>query len=130
MNRPESKFGILLRHWLKANPRYTCSIETKDSGEKDSIPFSAITQSQIDWALAINSDKGVLLRVQAVAKGMPDYIYMRNEPAYFILKFPNSFSIISVGTFLLEKERSKRKSLTELRASEISIKTIKLNNKK
>ena len=126
MIQRESKFSILFRHWIKANKMLTCTFEMKDSRGKDSIPFSEVKQAQIDWGLAVNSDKGVLIRIQAIAEGMPDYAYFRNEPAYFICKYPKSFSIISVGTFLLEKERSKRKSLTELRASEISIKTIKI----
>jgi hypothetical protein len=128
MQKKESNFSILFRHWLRANKILTCSLEMKDSRGKDYIAFSEIKQAQIDWGLAINSDKGVLMRMQAVAEGMPDYIYMRNEPAYIVIKYPKSFSIITIGTFLLEKQKSKRKSLTEKRASEISVKTIKIKS--
>ena len=122
----ETKFSLLFRSWIKAHPRYTCSIELKDTRGKNSFPFSEVKQAQIDWALAISSDKGVLIRIQPIVEGLPDYIWMRNEPAYVIIKFSHSFSIISIGTFVLEKERSKRKSLTEERAKEISVITVKL----
>jgi len=100
----------------------------KDSRGKDSISFSEIAEEQINFALRCK--KGVLVRV-VVGKpdGSPDFILVKNDPAYFVIKYPHSFSIISIGTFLLEKERSKRKSLTEQRASEISIKTVKTTSK-
>jgi hypothetical protein len=122
----EKDFSIVFRHWIKANPRFTCSIEMKDTRGKDSLPFSEVKQAQIDWALAISSNKGVLMRTQAVSEGMPDYVYLRNEPAYIIIKYPKQFSIITIGNFLHEKEKSKRKSLTKERAEAISVKTVKL----
>ena len=99
---------------------FSCTIETKQT-TTDSIAFSEIKQAQIDWGMAIKSDKGVLMRVQAVAEGMPDYIWCRNMPAYFAIKYPKHFYIIDVETFALERDRSKRKSLTEDRARAIAI---------
>lgn len=122
----ESKFSILFRHWLKANPfKYACTFEIKDSLGKDSIPFSEIKEAQIVYAQAVGSKNGTLIRTQALNEGMPDYCYYYNSPAYFVINFIKSFSIISVETFVLEKKRSKRKSLTEKRAEEISIKTVR-----
>src|SRR5665213_2861278 len=90
----ETKFSLVFRAWIKANPQYTCSIELKDTRGKGSFPFSEVKQAQIDWALAISSDKGVLIRIEPIVEGMPDYIWMRNEPAYVIIKYESSFSII------------------------------------
>lgn len=98
----------------------------KDSRGKDSISFSEIKQAQIDWGLAVNSDKGVLIRTQAIAEGMPDYCYYRNAPSYIVIKYPKAFYIIPVGNLVFEKEYSKRKSLLESRAEAIAVKTIKL----
>jgi hypothetical protein len=125
MKHQESKSAILLRHYLKANPYHTCSIETKDTRGKDSLLFSEVKEAQLDWGMAIKSDKGVLIRTQAVSEGMPDYIYLRNEPAVIVIKYPSILTIIDVETFILEKKRSKRKSLTSTRAQEIAIKVIK-----
>lgn len=121
----ESKFAIRFRHWIKANPRFTCAVETKQT-TTDSIPFSSVTPAQLDFGMAIKSDKGVLIRTQAVAEGTPDYIYMRNEPAYIVIGFPKVFVIIDVETFMLERDRSKRKSLTASRAVEIAIVSVRL----
>ena len=125
----EADFGLRFRDYVKHNNCLSGSYELKDSRGKTSIPFSEVTQEQIDSALMCNSDKGNLIRViQGKPEGSPDFIYLKNSPAYIVIKYPNSFSIIGINTFLLEKERSKRKSLTESRATEISIKTVQLKN--
>lgn len=125
MVKREAKFTIRMRHWLRANPLYTCSLEAKET-TTDSIPFSDVPQAQRDWALAIESDKGVLLRVQAVAEGMPDYIYMRCEPAFVTIKYPTFFCLIRIQEFIDEDERSQRRSLVDFRAKEISTIVVEL----
>ncbi len=125
MKKREANFSLLLRHWIRANPQYTCSIETKQT-IMDSIGFSEIKKAQIDYALAIESDEGVLIRTQAIVEGMPDYIYLRNEPAFIAIKFKDFFVLIRIGLFLKEKKQSKRKSLTGNRAIEIASITVYL----
>jgi len=122
----EAKFGLRFREYIKYNKCLAGSYELKDSRGKSSISFSEVTQEQIDSALMCNSDKGQLIRIIQGTAGAPDYAFFRNSPAYIVIKYPHNFSIISIGTFLLEKSRSKRKSLTADRAEAISIKTIKL----
>lgn len=97
----------------------TASFEIKQTAT-DSISFNAVTSAQIDYGMAIKSKKGVLLRVQAVAEGMPDYIWMREEPAFVVIKYPKCFCIIDIETFVRERDNSLRKSLTEARAKEIA----------
>ena len=77
--------------------------------------------------MAIKSKKGTLIRVQGTA-GEPDYVYLRNAPAYVVIYFAKSktFHLIDVEAFLSEKTRSKRKSLTSVRASEISVVSVRL----
>lgn len=118
-NRREANFSTVLRHWLVANPLYTCALEAKQT-TTDSIPFSDVSQAQLDWGMAISSNKGILLRVQAVAEGMPDYIYMRNEPAFVVIRYPHFFVLILVEIFIKEKVMSERKSLTDKRARQIA----------
>ncbi len=119
MIRHESNFGQLLRHWLKANPRYSCAFELKQS-KNHSIPFSCLEEHQADYLEAINGPKGALVRVQGT-NGEPDYIYLRDFPACVAIRYPNGFVLIGIGTFLLEKSRAKKgKGLTWVRAQEIS----------
>lgn len=126
MIKHESKASIIFRHWLRANPLYTCAIEMKDTRGASSLAFSEVKQAQRDFGMAIKSDKGILIRVDAVVEGYPDYIYLRNEPAYIPIKYPKSICIIDIETFILEDKRSKRRSLLESRAKDIAIKVIPL----
>lgn len=124
MKKREADFGVLLRHWLKANPRHDCALELKQTSGS-SIPFSCLEPQQIDYLQAIKSDKGVLIRVQGV-NGEPDYVYLRNAPACVVIKFPKEFHLIDIDTFVMEKKRSIRRSLTNARARDISTVSIQL----
>ena len=118
----EADFGVDFRRWIEKNPRYSSAFELKQTS-KSSIPFSCVEEKQLVYGLAIKSDKGTLIRVQGI-NGDPDYIWCRNMPYNIVIKYPTMFCLIDVETFILEKERSKRKSLTSDRAKEIAIKAI------
>lgn len=119
MIQRESKSSIRYRHWLRANPQEPHWFECKDTGDKDYLPFSAVEEQQINFALAIEGDKGVVIRIMG-GGGEPDYKYARGEPAYFVIKYPKGFVAIRVFEFVREREESKRKSLTWERACEIA----------
>ena len=53
----EADSAILFRHWLRANPQFTSSLEMKDTLGKDYLAFAEVKQAQLDWGLAIQSDK-------------------------------------------------------------------------
>lgn len=118
--RREAKFGTLLRHWCKANADNldTCGLELKHT-TANSLPFGALADNQIDFGNAITNSQGVLIRVQGT-NGEPDYIWMRKEPAYVVIRYPNCFCILTIDAFVKEKATSKRRSLTSSRAKEIS----------
>ena len=122
--KKEADFGVRFRAWLRANPRYSCAFELKQTSQ-GSIPFSCLEDHQAAYLEAIKSDKGALVRVQGTS-GEPDYIYLRKFPACVVIRFPKAFHIIDVDTFLLEKRRSVRKSLTNGRAGELSILSVKI----
>lgn len=117
MSKHEAKFGELLRHWLRRYPQETCSIETKQT-RTDTFPLRDIKAAQLDWGHAISSDRGVLIRTQAVAEGMPDYIYMRGESAFVAIRFPSCFVLISIQRIQAEIDQ-RVKSITSRRAREI-----------
>ncbi len=126
MKKREAEFTLLFRHYLKAHPMFSAVFELKQT-TTDSISFSSVKEHQINALLAVNSKNGFLYKIPDDSIGMKpfDMIYYLNAPSYIVILYPRSFSIISVGTFLLEKERSKRKSLTEDRAAQISVRTVK-----
>lgn len=118
----EAVFGVQFRKWLKDNPMISCSFELKQTAT-NSIPFSCFKDEQIAFSENIRSKKGILIRVQGM-NGEPDYVYLKDAPAFIVIKYPHKFFIISTRTFLLEKKRSKRKSLTAKRADELSTITV------
>lgn len=125
----ESKSAIVFRHWVRANGKdfVTSAIETKDTRGKSYLNFSEVSEAQIRWLLAIKtSENGVLLRIIPIAEGMPDYIFLKKESAFIPIKYPKKIELIDIETFILEKKRTKEKSLTSQRAHEISILTINL----
>lgn len=121
----EASFGVYLKHFVEKHPfRITTFIETKQT-ETDTIPFSCLETKQVAFGMLTKSNKGVWIRVQGV-NGEQDYIWATNSPSYVAIKFKSGFTFIDIETFVLERDSSKRKSLTWERAQEISIRTVKL----
>lgn len=121
----EADFSIRLRHYLKAHPLpISCPLEVKDTRGKEYFNYAELKEEQINNALASKSDKGNLVRISVGTVGAPDYVWFINSPAYIVIKYPDHFSFIDIETLILERDRSKRKSLTGERAKEISIKTV------
>ncbi len=129
--KQEADFSIRLRHYLKAHPLpVSTHLEVKDSRGKDSFPFNELKDEQINQALASKSDKGNLIRISVGTIGCPDYIWFRNAPAYIVIKYPLGFVFIDIENFILERDRSSRKSLTWERAQQIAVRVVHLRDKK
>ncbi len=122
IQKKEAAFGIKLKKWMTENPRYSCALEVKYTST-NSLPFAEVKEEQLIYGMAISSDKGAWIRVIG-SNGEPDYIWLRNTPSYIVIKYPKFFVLIGVETFILEKKRSTRKSLTDQRAKEIAIVTV------
>jgi hypothetical protein len=107
-----------------ANPQRTGAYEIKDTRGKKVFSLREWKPAQEVFAEAIrHGKKGVLIRTEGV-EGLPDYVYLRNEPSYVVIRYPSALVIISGETLAFEKK--KRKTLTLERAIEISHKVIKL----
>lgn len=104
---------------MENRPKYAVSYEVKDSRGKSYIPFSEIRDEQLAYAEAISND-GVLIRVQG-ANGEPDYVWLANTPAYFVLVFPRLMCLVSGETLDLEMKRSKIRRITASRAKELAV---------
>lgn len=124
IKKREADFGLVFRTWITKHPQVSSAWELKQT-TADSISFSCVEDQQLLWLEAINSSKGALIRVQGTS-GQPDYLYLRNAPAHIFIKFPKVWCAITISTWILEKERSKRKSLTVDRAREIAVKVVSL----
>lgn len=119
IKKKEAEFGIKLRAWMEKEKRFSCAIETKYT-PGNSIRFSCVEPKQLVYGMAMKSDKGVMVRIQG-SNGEPDYMWCRNMPAYIGIKYPDGFVLIDVETFIMERDRSKEKSLSWQRARDIAI---------
>lgn len=105
-----------------ANPQRTCAYEIKDTRGKKAFPLKEWKQAQRTFAEAIRyGKKGVLIRTEGV-EGLPDYVYLRNEPSFVVIKYPQGFVIISGETLNMQKGTS----LSWERACDIAHKIVKL----
>lgn len=118
LKQREAAFGMLFRSWILKNRLPTGAYELKQT-KTNTFLFSALEDAQIAYLLRIKGSKGELVRVQGL-KGEPDYIYMRRSSAWVVIKYPRSFHVIDIDTFLEEKKVSKHKSLSAARATELS----------
>jgi len=124
MNHPESKSAILFRHYLMANPSRTGAYEVKDTRGKSSFNLNEWKPAQETFAEAIRyGKKGVLIRTEGV-EGLPDYVYLKDEPSYVVIKYPKHLIIIDGATLSLFKK--KKKTLTLGEAKSISNKVVDL----
>jgi hypothetical protein len=114
----EANFSLKLRRWLMNNPRSSCSIEVKDTRGQNTFKLSEITDEQLAYSLAVRDDKGVLIRVQGLA-GEPDFVYLRNEPSYFCIKYPKGFVLIAPDSIINERKQSK--TLTWGKAKDVAV---------
>lgn len=117
--KEESDFGLVFRKWWEKK-RLPGEFELKDSRGQKSIAFSEFHHDQEVIANLAISRKGVLLRREFGTAGAADYSGLVETPYWIVIRYPKSFHIISYETFILERSRGKRKSLTEERALQIS----------
>jgi hypothetical protein len=126
MQRKEADFGLTFRTWFFENIHHFGSVgkatfELKQT-QSDSIPFSCLEDRQIGFADAVRFGKnGALVRVESGTPGASDYIFLKEAPANIVIFFAKKgFVIIAVDLFIMEKNRSKRKSLVWERALSLS----------
>lgn len=127
MQKREADFTLRFRAWLRANPQISAAFELKQT-TGSSLPFSNVQEHQADALQAVKSKHGLLYKAPDDSRGVKpfDLFYLRQEPAFVVIKYPDAFHLIDIDTFLLEKSRSKRKSLTSVRAEQLSTVTVKL----
>lgn len=129
LNKKEAEFGVSFRKYWELHP-IPGEIELKDTRGKDYLAFSEFSEEQEHIARRAISAKGALIRRAVGTPGGADYSGLVNSLYWIVIKYPSGFVIISIDTFLLERSRSKRKSLLWSRAQEISTVTVQLAQKR
>lgn len=116
----EADFGLVFRHWWDIH-KLPGEFELKDTRGKPSFAYSELSHEQEVIARLAISKRGVLVRRASGTTGGADYSGLVESPYWIVIRFPKMWCIISFETLILERSRSKRKSLTQERASEISV---------
>jgi hypothetical protein len=122
----EAQFGLKFKSWLRANPMPSGGYELKQT-TTSSLPFSAVKDHQINGLLACKTGQGITYKLpdDSISIKPFDYMHIANNYGWIVIKYPKGFVIIDVDNFILERDRSKRKSLTWEKAQDISWQTIK-----
>lgn len=135
--KPEADFGTKISKYINElkEPlfKYSVWIEAKVCKNDNLFYFIQLEEHQIKRCLDIKY-KGTMVRISMATvnglSGVPDYAWVYKQPAYVLIKYNNNMCyFIDIDTFLLEKNKNKRASLTEARANEICILSVKYKNK-
>lgn len=113
--------------WCENVYKKTFSFEVKHTKGKDYLNFNEVQPHQIERLLTTRHGTFYFKIPDMGDKNPLDGVCLTEQPAYVVIKYERFFCLIGIDTFLLEKERSKRRSLTAERAC--SIATIVVANK-
>ncbi len=119
MKKREANFNTTFNHWLKEVYRKTACFELKQT-QTDSLPFSALQDHQAQSLLQARWETFVFKIPDAGYQNPFDCFSLCGVPAYVVIKYPDFFCLIDIETFQLESSKSKRRSLTAVRAKEIA----------
>ena len=126
MKKREQSFCSIYQQWVRAGGYkriVTAPWEAKHCRGEDSIPFREVPDDERNALLACTTEKGYIYKISDQSTGAKgfDGFFFKNSPAYLVFAYTKKFYIISIHNFLHEDKVSKRRSLTEQRASEICI---------
>ena len=121
----ERDFTALFKAWLLKNPMDSACFELKQC--ERSLPFSAVKPHQI-LALLSAKGEGLIYKIGDDSRGLKpcDLVYFREAYAYVVIKYNTLFVVIDVEDFIVEKKRSRRKSLLKSRACEIAVEVVQV----
>jgi hypothetical protein len=125
MKKSEAKFTTEFLKWVKETYKKTGAYEIKHTRGKSSFPFKELKDHQ---ARALQVARGSVLAYKIPDDSQSykpfDCFCLAGERSYVVIKYPKFFCLIDIDTFILERDRSKRASLTASRAEDISILTV------
>lgn len=97
------------------------NFELKDTLGKSSLPYDCFEEQQIPSLLAAEVD-GYRVKYSDADIRLKPFDYSCNPPipGWIAIKFPKKFYIIPVKVFILSKETSNRKSITQRECENIA----------
>jgi len=125
MRKAEAKFQTEFNKYLREVYQKTCAVELKHTRGRNCLPFSEVKDHQIRALQIVN--RGVFAyKISDFDMGYKpfDGFCLAGERAFIVIRYPRFFCMIPVETFVLERDRSTRKSLTSSRALDLSTCTV------
>ena len=116
---PEADFGVRFRRWWQRS-HMPGTFELKHTRGKDALPFRSVEGDQVAFGLLAGSRDGILVRVSTGTVGASDYIGLIRSASWIVISYPRFFCVIALDGFLMERDRSPRKSLTSERAEAVA----------
>lgn len=119
----ESDFQTAFNKWLKYHPEYYGAFELKLTHDP-SLPFSAVSAHQVRNLDNVRNNH-LIYKIADEGFGQKpfDCFKLQNYPAYIAIMFyrrgQKTFYMIDINTWIDHVLGSKRKSITEVEASEI-----------
>lgn len=112
--------------YIRDTLKRTCAVEVK-LARNGSLPFSALAEHQ-ERALLLANNACIYHKISdGSGQQTPfDGFVLCGVPAYVAVVYGKTLELITVGNFVFEREKSKRKSLTAERAHELSTVTARL----
>lgn len=123
LNKKEASWTTtVFRKWVEQNGM-TAVFEIKYA-RKDYLAFSEVAEHQVQSLFKVRHSTFVYKIPDMGEKSPFDLFSMKEMPAYIVIKYPKFFCLISIDHFVMESKKSKRRSLTSKRASEVAWKVI------
>lgn len=121
LNKKEAEWSTtVFRDWALKKFDYTVVFEVKHTRGKEYLSFSEVKSQQVRKMLQIRHDKFLWKNPDTGEETPPDFFLLVREPTFVVIKYPKGVAIIPIDIFILENNRSKRRSLTYTRAIELS----------
>lgn len=122
MKKREANFGKRFRAWVKSQKNMPPAAYELKQTTKDYISFDSLQEHQEHALLAVTTASGILYKAPDDSRGVKpfDFFFLSRSPAFVVVKFPKGFEGISIESWISEREKSTRKSLTYERAQRIS----------
>lgn len=128
MIKAEARFQGIFGHWLRSVylPKQKSggfAFELKSHRGRNYLPFREVQEHQLNALQASSSSsQGFYHKLPDDTIGFKPYdcFALKNAKAYIVIKYKTFFVLITPEAFIKERDESKHKSLTDMRAKLIA----------
>lgn len=127
LNKREAKWSTtFFRKWVLETFNYSAIFEVKHTRGVGYLAFSEVRALQVADMLKIRHEKFLWKNPDTGDRTPPDFFLLVREPTFVVIRYPKGFVCIGIDQFILERDRSKKRSLSWARAKDIA--TILIHN--